>query len=105
MSKIDRNVIAHLEKLARIKLAPDEVEAITGQLDRIVAMVESLQKVDVTGVEPTRGMSHDPSLEGEHARADDVTPGIARDVVLEQAPDATKEFFRVPRVIGRGDES
>lgn len=105
MSKIDRNVIAHLEKLARIKLSPDEVEMITGQLDRIVAMVESLQAVDVTGVEPTRGMAHDPSREGEHARADEVTPGLSREVVLGQAPDATEEFFRVPRVIGRDEES
>ena len=105
MSKINRDVVAHLEKLARIKLAPDEVEMITGQLDRIVAMVESLQKVDVTGVEPTQGMSHDRSAEGEHVRADEVTPGLERDVVLKQAPDATKEFFRVPRVIGRDEES
>src|SRR5262245_4320369 len=105
MSKIDRDVVAHLEKLARIKLAPDEVEMITNQLDRIVAMVESLQKVDVTGVEPTRGMSHEKVAEGEHARADDVAPCLDRDTVLKQAPDATKEFFRVPRVIGRGEES
>jgi aspartyl-tRNA(Asn)/glutamyl-tRNA(Gln) amidotransferase subunit C len=105
MSKIDREVIRHLEKLARINLAPDEVEMITGQLDRIVAMVESLQSVDVTGVEPTRGMSHEKAAEGEHARADEVAPGLDRDVVLKQAPDATKEFFRVPRVIGREEES
>ena len=38
-------------------------------------------------------------------RTDDVTPGLDRAVVLSQAPDATKEFFRVPRVIGRGEES
>ena len=104
MSRINRDTVAHLEKLARITLAPDEVEMITGQLDRIVAMVESLQAVDVTGVEPTLGMSHETSAEGEHVRADEVTPGLERDVVLKQAPDATKEFFRVPRVIGRDEE-
>jgi aspartyl-tRNA(Asn)/glutamyl-tRNA(Gln) amidotransferase subunit C len=105
MSKINADVVRHLEKLARISLAPDEVEAITDQLDRIVALVESLQAVDVTGVEPTRGMSHEKAVEGEHVRADQVTPGLDRATVLKQAPDATKEFFRVPRVIGRGEES
>ena len=105
MSRIDRDVIAHLEKLSRIKLSPDEVEAITGQLDRIVAMVESLQAVDVSGVEPTRGMSHEKAAENEHARDDVVTPCLDRQTVLEQAPDATKEFFRVPRVINTGEES
>jgi len=105
MSRINRDVIAHLEKLARIKLAPDEIEAITGQLDRIVAMVESLQTVDVTGVEPTRGMSHEKPAENEHVREDEVTPCLERATVLEQAPDATTEFFRVPRVINTGEES
>jgi aspartyl-tRNA(Asn)/glutamyl-tRNA(Gln) amidotransferase subunit C len=105
MSKINRDVIAHLERLARIHLSPGEVEAITGQLDRIVAMVESLQSVDVAGIEPTVGMSHEKSAEGEHVRADEVAPGLDRATVLKQAPDATKEFFRVPRVIGRDDES
>jgi aspartyl-tRNA(Asn)/glutamyl-tRNA(Gln) amidotransferase subunit C len=105
MSKINRDVIAHLERLARIHLSPDEVEAITGQLDRIVEMVESLQAVDVSGIVPTIGMSHETATEGEHTRADEVTPGLDRAVVLAQAPDATKEFFRVPRVIGRGEES
>jgi aspartyl-tRNA(Asn)/glutamyl-tRNA(Gln) amidotransferase subunit C len=105
MSKINRDVIAHLEKLARIHLAPDEVDAITAQLDRIVGMVESLQTVDVTGIEPTLGMSHETGTEIEHTREDAVTPGLDRAVVLSQAPDATREFFRVPRVIGRGEES
>jgi aspartyl-tRNA(Asn)/glutamyl-tRNA(Gln) amidotransferase subunit C len=105
VSRINRDVIAHLERLARIHLAPDEVEAITAQLDRIVGMVESLSAVDVSGVEPTLGMSHESSGEDEHTRADEVTPGLERSVVLAQAPDATKEFFRVPRVIGRDDES
>jgi len=105
MSKINRDVIAHLERLARIHLSPGEVEAITAQLDRIVEMVEGLSAVDVSGIEPTVGMSHESPAEGEHTRADQVMPGLDRAVVLAQAPDATKEFFRVPRVIGRGEES
>ncbi len=103
MSKIDRDVIRHLEKLARIDLAPDEVEQITGQLNRIVAMVERLQAVDVEGIEPTRAMSHDNA--GADLRDDAVTAGLDRAEVLDQAPDATREYFRVPRVISRGEES
>lgn len=103
MSKIDRDVIRHLERLARIDLAPDEVGPITEQLDRIVALVERLQAVDVEGVEPTRAMSHGDA--GQDLREDVVTPGLDRADVLAEAPDATAEFFRVPRVISRGEES
>lgn len=103
MSKIDRDVIRHLERLARIDLTPDEVGPITEQLNRIVALVERLQAVDVAGVEPTRAMSHGDA--GQDLRADEVTPGLDRADVLAEAPDATAEFFRVPRVISRGEES
>jgi aspartyl-tRNA(Asn)/glutamyl-tRNA(Gln) amidotransferase subunit C len=103
MSKIDRDVIRHLERLARIDLAPDEVGPITEQLNRIVALVERLQAVDVEGVEPTRAMAHEDA--GQGLREDVTTPGLDRGVVLSQAPDATDEFFRVPRVISRDEES
>lgn len=103
MSKIDRDVIRHLERLARIDLAPDEVGPITEQLNRIVALIERLQAVDVEGVEPTRAMSLGDA--GHDLREDVVTPGLDRADVLAQAPDATTEFFRVPRVISRGEES
>jgi len=102
MTRIDRDVVHHLEKLARIDLKPEEVDTITEQLSRIVTLVEALQKVDVTGIEPTQGIAHEAA---GPLRADVVTPGLDRATVLAEAPDATKEFFRVPRVLGRGDES
>lgn len=100
MSKIDRNVVHHLERLARIDLAPDEVDMITEQLARIVGFVEKLQAAKVEGVEPTRAMSHEAT---DHLREDVTTPSLDRAVVLGQAPDATKEYFRVPRVIDKGE--
>ncbi|MCI0451136.1 MAG: Asp-tRNA(Asn)/Glu-tRNA(Gln) amidotransferase subunit GatC [Candidatus Latescibacteria bacterium] len=100
MSKIDRDVVRHLERLARIDLSPDEVEMITEQLGRIVGFVEKLQAAEVEGVEPTRAMSHEAE---DHVREDVVTPSLDRAVVLSQAPDHTPDYFRVPRVIEKGE--
>jgi aspartyl-tRNA(Asn)/glutamyl-tRNA(Gln) amidotransferase subunit C len=100
VSKIDRNVVHHLERLARIDLAPDEVDMITEQLGRIVGFVEKLQAANIEGVEPTRAMSHEAT---DHVREDVTTPSLDRAIVLKQAPDATKEYFRVPRVIEKGE--
>ncbi len=100
-NKIDRDVVHHLERLARIDLSPDEVEMITEQLGRIVGFVEKLQAANVEGIEPTSAMSHEAT---EHVRDDVVTSSLDRAVVLGQAPDATQEYFRVPRVIGKADE-
>lgn len=99
--KIDRKLIAHLEKLSRIELPEGSVEKIAAQLDRIVAYVEQLQKVDTSGVSPTRFAV---SVGQEHMRADDVKAGLGRDEVLSQAPDAEQGLFRVPRIIGKGEE-
>jgi aspartyl-tRNA(Asn)/glutamyl-tRNA(Gln) amidotransferase subunit C len=99
--KIDRNLVNHLERLARIDLSPAEIEMITEQLGRIVGFVEKLQAADVEGVEPTRAMSHEAT---DHVREDVVAPSLERASVLGEAPDATKEFFRVPRVIGKADD-
>lgn len=107
MSRIDRDAIRHLERLARIDLAPDEVGPITEQLDRIVAMVERLQSVDVEGVEPTRAMALGADAADDDVRGDDVDEKrvLDRATVLSQAPDATPEFFRVPRVIEKNGEA
>jgi len=98
--KIDRDTIRHLERLARIELDADEVARITEQLDRIVTFVEQLQSVDTTGVAPTGLMAHEESA---RLRADERCEGLARETVLGQAPDASAGFFRVPRVIGKGE--
>jgi aspartyl-tRNA(Asn)/glutamyl-tRNA(Gln) amidotransferase subunit C len=98
--KIDREMIRHLETLARIELRPEEIGPMTEQLDRIVNFVEKLQAADTSGITATKFIVH---ADEEHLRDDEVKPGLDRDTVLEQAPDTEKGFFRVPRVIDRGE--
>ena len=99
---IDRDTIKHLEKLARLELSPDEVAPITEQLNRIVEFVQKLQSVDTSNVEATKLIA---LASEEHLRDDNQVDGLERETVLGQAPDATEEFFRVPRVIDRGDSA
>jgi len=96
--KIDLKMIAHLEALAKIELTPDERTQLSEQLDRIVEFCEQLQEVDTENIEPTSAVVHQsrPDL-----RADEVEPGLQRDVILGEAPDAEDGFFRVPKIIER----
>ncbi len=98
--KIDRKLISHLERLARIELSPEAAERIGGQLERIVAYVQQLQNVDTTGVSPT---SRTVSGEAGPLREDRVRKGLRRDDVLAQSPDARDGFFCVPRIFERGE--
>jgi aspartyl-tRNA(Asn)/glutamyl-tRNA(Gln) amidotransferase subunit C len=91
---IDKQTIDRLGTLARIELTPVEKKRLTIQLDRIVGYVKQLQQLD-TG----KSKSSRPAAESAALRRDNTAPCIDRDSVLDQAPDTTNHFFRVPRII------
>jgi aspartyl-tRNA(Asn)/glutamyl-tRNA(Gln) amidotransferase subunit C len=93
--------IAKVAALARIALSPEELEEYGRQLGDILEHAERVQALATDDVPPT---SH--ALDMTNAfRADEVTPSLDRDEILEQAPDAVDGFFRVPRIVDAGEES
>ena len=83
--KFDKEMIQHLQALARIELSPEEEEKLGEQLARIVTHCEQLQEVDTEGVEPTSAVVHE---EEAGLRADEVGPSLDRKAVLAEAPDS-----------------
>ncbi len=98
--KIDQKLISRLEKLARIQLSPESVGRMADQLGSIIAYFDQLQEIDTTHIPPTDFLF---STKTAHLRKDRVVEGLPRDAALEAAPDAVKGFFRVPKVIDRGE--
>ena len=49
---VDAITVRRIAHLARIAVAEDEVEDLKSELNAILAFVEQLSEVDVTGVEP-----------------------------------------------------
>ena len=86
--------IAHVARLARLRLSPEELETYGRQCRDLLEHVARIQAVDTEGVGPT---SH-PLPMVNRFREDRVTPEsvLDRDEVLSQAPRAEGEFFRVP---------
>jgi aspartyl-tRNA(Asn)/glutamyl-tRNA(Gln) amidotransferase subunit C len=89
---IDRDQVLHVAKLARLRLSDEEVERMAGELSKILEHVETMNELDLDGVEPT---SHVVDLVNV-LREDVPRAGLDRDTALEQAPDATETGFRVP---------
>jgi aspartyl-tRNA(Asn)/glutamyl-tRNA(Gln) amidotransferase subunit C len=89
---IDRDQVLHVAKLARLRLADDEVDRMAGELSKILEHVETMNELDLEGVEPT---SHVVDLTNV-LREDEPRPGLDRETALEQAPDAADGGFRVP---------
>jgi aspartyl-tRNA(Asn)/glutamyl-tRNA(Gln) amidotransferase subunit C len=81
--------------LARLELEPDELERQGRNLNSLLAQFEALQKLDVTGVEPT---SHSVPLFNV-LREDVARPSLPREEVLRNAPESRDGCFVVPRII------
>ncbi len=92
---VDTATVAKIASLARIKVSEDEVAAMVPELNGILAWVEQLGEVDVTGVEPMTAVIPNHL----RLREDAVTDGGIRDAVLANAPVAEHGFFGVPKVI------
>jgi aspartyl-tRNA(Asn)/glutamyl-tRNA(Gln) amidotransferase subunit C len=89
---IDRDQVLHVARLALLKLTDEEVERMSSELSAVLDHIENISQLDLDGVEPT---SH--VVELENVLRDDVPrPCWPRDTILELAPDATDEGFRVP---------
>jgi aspartyl-tRNA(Asn)/glutamyl-tRNA(Gln) amidotransferase subunit C len=92
---IDRQVVAHVAKLARIAVPADELDTLSSQLAAIVGYVEQIQKLDLAEVPP---LSHGGDARNVF-RPDESRPPLPKEAALANAPDRQGDFFRVPRVI------
>jgi len=97
---VDTATVAKIAALARIKVSDGELEAMVPELNGILAWVEQLGEVDVSGVEPmTAVIPNTLRLRDDVVNADPLTGGGKRDEILANAPAAEHGFFGVPKVI------
>jgi aspartyl-tRNA(Asn)/glutamyl-tRNA(Gln) amidotransferase subunit C len=89
---IGREQVLHVAKLARLRLDEGEIERMSSELSSILDHIEKIEELDLDDVEPT---SHVVQLENV-LRADNPRPSWPRERILEQAPDAADDGFRVP---------
>jgi aspartyl-tRNA(Asn)/glutamyl-tRNA(Gln) amidotransferase subunit C len=92
---IDKNTVKKVARLARIRISDDEVDVLSGELSKILAMIEQLNEVKTDGVEPMTSVIEMQMPE----REDKVTDGGIPEKILANAPEQTAGFFVVPKVV------
>jgi aspartyl-tRNA(Asn)/glutamyl-tRNA(Gln) amidotransferase subunit C len=92
---IDTETARRVAHLARIAVQPGDLPKLAQELSRILAFMEQLNEVDVSGVEPMTSVT--PMR--LKRRADGVTDGGYQAKILSNAPDAREGFFAVPKVV------
>ena len=85
--------VLHVAALARLRLRPDEVERLTGQLNDILAHVADLAAADTAEVEPEPATEWPAPLRGDDAPPDPLALPPAR-----LAPAWEDGFFTVPKL-------
>jgi aspartyl-tRNA(Asn)/glutamyl-tRNA(Gln) amidotransferase subunit C len=99
MSRITREDVERTAALALLALEEGEIEAMTRDLDSVLAHADQLQALDTTGIEPT---AHAIPL-ATPLRPDRAVPGLDPELALSNAPLREGTAFVVPKVI-EGEE-
>jgi aspartyl-tRNA(Asn)/glutamyl-tRNA(Gln) amidotransferase subunit C len=92
---VDTETVRRVAHLARMAVAEDEIEGLRRELNAMLAFVEQLADIDVTGVEPMTSVT--PMV--MKVRQDEVNDGGIADAVLANAPEREDHFFVVPKVV------
>lgn len=92
---IEQDEIETIAELARIRIAAEEVEPVTDRITAILAMVDQLQDVDTSGIEPMAN----PLDAVARLRVDEVTEVNQREAFQAIAPSVEDGLYLVPRVV------
>jgi aspartyl-tRNA(Asn)/glutamyl-tRNA(Gln) amidotransferase subunit C len=92
---VDAATVRRIAHLARIAVAEEEVEHLRGELNAMLAFVEQLSEVNVTGVEPMTSVTPIAMK----TRDDVVTDGEIAEDIVRNAPATDDNFFLVPKVV------
>ncbi len=92
---VDTATVRRIAHLARIAVKDDEVAHLKSEINSMLAFVEQLSQVDVSGVEPMTSVT--PMAMKQ--RPDVVTDGEIADDIVKNAPATRDHFFLVPKVV------
>jgi len=107
--KVTEKDIAYVADLANLELTPEESPRMVADLNAILDYIGKLNQLDTSNVEPMAEVISSSAPGGRQGsnrfayaqRADEVKPGLSREVALANAPDTDGTCFRVPKVIER----
>ena len=93
--EVNDALVDKLAHLARLKFDAAEKEEIKKDLQKMIAFVDKLNELDLSGVEPLLHLSDEINV----LREDEVKDSISREEALKNAPEHDEKFFKVPKVI------
>jgi aspartyl-tRNA(Asn)/glutamyl-tRNA(Gln) amidotransferase subunit C len=100
---VTRAEVLKIAELAKLGFSESELDAFTAQFQHILDYIEKLKEVDVDGVEPTSRVSTTGAFAESRFREDEPRAPLPVEEALNNAPDSSHQYFRVPRIIQAAD--
>lgn len=97
MTKLTRDDILKLARLARLNLSDDEITEYSDELSAILQYVELLQSVDVEGLKPTNQVTGLTNVTREDV---EINYGYKPEDLRKNLPVLEEDQIKVKRMIG-----
>lgn len=88
-------LVEKIAGLAKLSFSDEEMEEIRQDLSQMIAFVDQLKALDLSGVPPLTHMADTPN----RRRADEPHPSIRQEEALANAPSVQGPYFTVPTFI------
>jgi len=94
---VNDELVDRIAELARLEFEGEKKEAIKNDMNRMLNLIEKLNELDTTNVEPLKYMNEFTNV----LREDKVEQTISQAEGLKNAPSKDSDFFKVPKVLNR----
>lgn len=92
---VTREDVLRCARLTGLSLTEEEIEPLRRDMAQLLSHAQSLDELDLSGVEPTLH----PLVKVLPRRPDAVQPSLTQAQALANAPDQERGHFRVPKVL------
>ncbi len=93
--QIEDKDVLHIAKLARLKLADNELENYKKNLQEILDFADTINHVNTDDIGETIGINENYNV----FRKDEIVQDSDKDELLANAPSQDEGMFRIPKVI------
>lgn len=92
---VSKEEVLHIANLSKLYIEDEKIEKYTNELSNMVDLANSLEKVNVEGVNPTNHILDIKNV----FRKDEVSPSSTREEILKNAPQSQGGCVSVPKVV------
>lgn len=95
MTKISKDLIDTLSKLAKINLTKEQEEKYAGEFSSVMNYMEEIKNLDVENIPETARVSD----EGNILREDVIKPSLSQEQSLKNSKNTHNGYFLVPQIL------